>query len=190
MIALLFFLTGLFFVGTTAHLVPMLVERGVAADRAAYLMPFVGVALTIGRIISGYLMDRFFAPYVVLVTLLAPAVAFLLFLIGLGPATAPVALFLFGLAFGAEMDVMAYFVSRYFGAKYFGQIHGYIFGIFYIGAGPGPLLMGLAYDVFGSYRPALIVFLSAALLCSALMLLLPRYRTPNFADTGGAPDSS
>ena len=48
-----------------------------------------------------------------------------------------------GLGIGAEVDLMAYFVSRYFGLRSFGAIYGLMFALFSLGVGLGPFLMGL-----------------------------------------------
>ena len=42
---------------------------------------------------------------------------------------------------GAEVDIVGYLVSRYFGLRRYGEIYGYIFAIFTIGSGVGPYLI-------------------------------------------------
>jgi predicted MFS family arabinose efflux permease len=46
------------------HLVPMLSDQGVSSNRVALATSFLGIVLLIGRVGSGYLLDRFFAPRV------------------------------------------------------------------------------------------------------------------------------
>ncbi|MFT5351101.1 MAG: sugar phosphate permease, partial [Gammaproteobacteria bacterium] len=59
-----FLLVGLSLTGILAHLVPMLIDRGVSAQTAAFCMTSIGIGIIFGRIFAGYLMDYFFAPYV------------------------------------------------------------------------------------------------------------------------------
>ena len=49
-----------------------------------------------------------------------------------------VAVVLVGLGLGAELDVMPYMVSRYFGLRAFGEIYSYAFAAFTLGGVIGP----------------------------------------------------
>jgi MFS family permease len=79
---------------------------------------------------------------------------------------------------GAEIDVIAYMTSRYFGLRRFGQIYGYQFGVFLVGAGLGPMLMGAAQTRLHSYDLPFQVFGMLMVLASLLMLLVGRYTYP------------
>jgi MFS family permease len=57
-----------------------------------------------------------------------------------------------GLAAAAEVDLVAYLVSRYFGMKAYGKVYGWQLSAFYLGASIGPALMGFSYDYFQSYQ--------------------------------------
>ena len=63
-----------------------------------------------------------------------------------------------GLGISAEIDLMAFFTSRYFGLRDDAKLYGTIFGIFALGVGIGPTLSGLSFDRFHSYTPAFLVF--------------------------------
>jgi len=67
-------------------------------------------------------------------------------------------------------------VSRYFGLHAFGEIYGYAFAAFGLGAVIGPLLMGMSFDATGSYRLALWVFVATTLIAAGLMARLGPYR--------------
>jgi sugar phosphate permease len=60
-----FFLVSVSFHGYIIHLVPLLTDRGLSAQSAALTVSLAGGAALIGRGGIGYLLDRFFAPYVV-----------------------------------------------------------------------------------------------------------------------------
>ena len=60
----IFFLVAACGNGTLAHVVPLLTDRGVAGQSAAWEASLFGIASIAGRVGSGYLVDRYFAPRV------------------------------------------------------------------------------------------------------------------------------
>ena len=79
---------------------------------------------------------------------------------------------------GVEIDMMGFFVSRYFGIRHFGEIYAYMFVGFAIGVGAGPALMGFDYDRTHSYDLALTVFTGLLLVASLLTAQLGPYAFP------------
>ncbi|WP_052409611.1 MFS transporter [Paraburkholderia oxyphila] len=134
--------------GALVHVVPLLVDSGWTPGSAARVLAAAGAAGLAGRLLAGYLMDRVFAAYVAS-TFFALAIAGL-YLLGshANPVLGMVAI---GLAAGAEVDMVGFFVSRYFGLKRFGQMYGVFFSIFTVGAGLGPWLLGVTFTRFHSY---------------------------------------
>ena len=59
-----FLLVGIGITSILAHLVPMLIDRGVTPASAALCMSSLALGLIFGRVMAGFLMDYFFAPYV------------------------------------------------------------------------------------------------------------------------------
>jgi len=86
------------------------------------------------------------------------------------------AVFLIGLGMGAEVDIIAYLTSRYFGLRAFGEIYGYAFASYTLAGAVGPWLMGLGFDRSGSYGFILVGSLLATLLAAILMSRLGPYR--------------
>jgi MFS family permease len=164
--------------GIIPSLVPLLTDRGMAAGDAAGYAALVGVAVIIGRVSAGLLIDHFWAPAVGAVLLAVPLVGALL-LIGTlpSPLMIGVAVFLIGLTAGAEFDLLAYLTGRYFGMKNYG----FLYAIQTIGllltAGLSPPIFGRVYDQMGSYDPALMVSAGLFLCAPPLLLLLGRYPT-------------
>jgi nitrate/nitrite transporter NarK len=91
------------------------------------------------------------------------------------------AAFLIDIGQGAELDIIPYMASRYFGLAAFAEIYGYLFAVFTFGGVVGPVLMGQAFDALGSYRLILGVFAVATLAASALMTRLGPYRSTQLA---------
>ena len=165
--------------GTIAHIVPLLTDRGIATSTATAVLSAAGLALVAGRLLAGYLLDRIFAPYVAVAFFLAPLAGILLLFFGSGPSVAAMATVLVGVGLGAEVDLIAFLSSRYFGMRAFGEIYGYLFALFMLGAGAGPFAMGVSYDVTGSYQLMLASFAIALLLASGLMVGLGSYLYPS-----------
>jgi len=161
--------------GVLSHLVPMLQDRGMSAGSAALVQSTLGAALVASRVLIGFAMDRFFAPFVAIA-------CFLLTTIGLavlaGGATGPLAFFaviFIGISMGAEIDMLAFLTGRYFGVENFGQVYGILFASFVLGTSTGPVVYGMAFDALGSYVWILLVSIGLMLLSAGFTARLPRY---------------
>jgi MFS family permease len=171
-----FFLQSVGFHGYFIHLAPLLTDRGVSAQSAAMVISVGAVGGVLGRVGGGYLLDRFFAPYVAGCFFCGSALGIFLLWNGAVGSLAFVAAFLGGLGVGAEFDIIAYMVSRYFGLRAFGEIYGYVFAAFALGGVIGPPLMGVGFDSTGSYSPVLGGLVVATLIAVGLMTQLGPYR--------------
>lgn len=153
-----FFLVALAVSGVIAHIVPMLVDRGVEARSATAAISAAGLALLAGRLVAGWMLDRYPTHYVAILFFCLPLGGLALLLLNQSPQVGLAAAVLVGLGLGAEVDLIAFMQSRYFGQKAFGEIYGYFFAIFMLGSGLGPFLMGQSHRLTGSYN----VFLTLA----------------------------
>jgi len=135
----------------------------------------VGAAVLLGRVGTGYLLDRLFAPHLAAVFFGGAALGIGLLWLGATPV-AFAGGFLVGLGLGAEVDLIAYLVSRYFGLRAFGSVYSSAFAAFALAGALGPLIMGAGFDLTGSYRVPLMAFLAATLLAAVLMTHLGPYR--------------
>ncbi|SDR43774.1 Sugar phosphate permease [Rhizobiales bacterium GAS113] len=172
--------------GMVVHTVPLLTDAGYSPETAAALMIAVGLSTMAGRLLSGYLVDKIFAPVVAAFFFLLPCLGIYL----LDGAVSPVAgIVTLGLASGTEIDMIGFLTSRYFGMKRFGQLYGYLFASFVTGSAIGPYMMGLAYERQHSYETALWAFCALMLLASTVILCLGPYRYPaeRKTETGGRP---
>jgi MFS family permease len=170
-----FFLVSASVQGCLVHTTTMLTDRGISAQRAALGSSLAGSSVLIGRVFTGYLLDRLFAPRVAAAFFGAAALG--IGLLWLGTTTLAFAgAFLVGLGLGAEVDIIAYLTSRYFGLRAFGQIYSWAFAAFALAGALGPLIMGASFDRTGSYRGALVTFLAVTLVAGVLMTRLGPYR--------------
>jgi cyanate permease len=82
---------------------------------------------------------------------------------------------LIGLGLGAEADLTPYLLTRYFGLRSFSTLYGFTWTGYALAGALGPVLMGKAYDLTGSYQALLVLLAGATFVSAALYLLLPRY---------------
>ncbi|MCH9694555.1 MAG: MFS transporter [Gammaproteobacteria bacterium] len=162
--------------GLITNSVSLLTDRGLTIADAARYAGLIGISVVVGRLVVGVLLDRIWAPLVAAVFLAAPAIAALI-LSGASVSTLylSAAMIITGLAAGAELDLLAYLVSRYFGLRRYGTYYGALYIFFSIGAGLAPVSFGLVYDYFGSYTPILNIVAGMSVLGAALMLTLGKY---------------
>ncbi|MBV8849506.1 MAG: MFS transporter [Methylobacteriaceae bacterium] len=175
-VGIMLFLVAAAVNGTIAHIVPLLGDRGVSTKIATTALSATGFALILGRILSGYCLDRFFAPYVSALFFLVPLCGLVLLGAGAEGPLAIVAAILLGIGIGAEVDIMAFLVGRYFGLLHYGAIYGTLLALFTFGSGMGPWLVALGFDHFHSYTLALISAGVGLLIASALVSRLGAYR--------------
>ena len=110
-------------------------DRGATAENAAIASSVVGLALLVGRIGCGYFLDRYFGGRVALVICLGAALGIALLWTGSVGGLALIGAFLVGLGMGAEVDIIAFLMSRYFGLRALGATVGFAFGAFVIAGG-------------------------------------------------------
>jgi MFS family permease len=158
------------------HLPAILADRGSTATLAAFASSLFGVGLFAGRVGCGYLLDQFFAPRVAGVLFSSVAIGIAFLVVGHAIWSAFIAALLVGLGIGAEVDIIAYLTSRYFGLRSYGAIFGWIWAVFGVSGGLGAYLMALGFDKTGSYVVPLSGFFCAAVLATLLIMSLGPYR--------------
>ena len=160
--------------GAIAHLSAILVGYGAGSGAAA--LSVMGAAGIAGRLVTGYLLDRFFAPRVSFFLLLMVCGALVMLAhahtAALGIASAAV----LGFGMGSEIDVTPYLLARYCGLKSLSMLYGCSWTAYAFGAAFGPVMVGKAFDAWGGYPPGLVESLALpCLIAAGLTLLLPAY---------------
>ncbi len=161
--------------GAITHLSALLTDRGLTPGRAALCASILGGSSLLGRIVGGWLLDRFFGPHVALVINLITASGIFLLARANSFAEGCVAAALIGIGAGGEAATTPYLLTRYFGLRAFSTLYGMTW-TFYAAAGAiGPVILGRAFDVTGSYASLLLLLALALALAAVMNLLLPRY---------------
>ncbi len=163
--------------GLVTNLAAMLSEHGVTVQAAAIALSVRGGAGIIGRLCTGFLIDRFPAQRIQTVILLLSAAGTLILAFAGTSASALIGAALLGVGLGSEADVAPYLLAGYFGRKHFSVLYGLTWTAYAIGGATGPIVVGHFYDRAGSYQPRCIVGLAfTTLLAAAISLLLRRDR--------------
>ena len=161
--------------GLVTNLAAMLTEHGVTAQAAAIALSVRGGAGIVGRLCTGFLLDRLPAQRIqTFILLLSATGTFILAFAGTS-VFALLGTALLGIGLGSEADVAPYLLARYFGRRHFSVLYGLTWTAYAIGGATGPLVVGHLYDRTGAYQPRFIVGLACiALLAAAISLLLRR----------------
>jgi MFS family permease len=161
--------------GAITHLSALLTDRGLTAGKAALCASMLGGSSLLGRVVVGWLLDRFFGPRVALVINLITALGIFLLARASSFPAGCVAAALIGVGAGGEAATTPYLLTRYFGLRAFSTLYGLTW-TFYAAAGAiGPVILGHAFDATGSYSSLLILLAAVLGLAAATNLLLPRY---------------
>lgn len=176
-IATAFLLIGAVVSALMVHLVPLMIDAGLGRPIAVRIAGILGIAVIFGRLLTGWLVDRFHPPYVAAAFLIMPVFGCLL-LVGesTGPAQVMIAVACIGLAAGSEVDLVPYLTARYFGLRAYGKIYSWMFIAFYAGVAVGPLLLGRAFDRYGHYDTGLLSAVPVLALGVALVATLGQSR--------------
>lgn len=165
--------------GLHFHMREILKLQGFSAFDSANVLAVLGISIAVGRIGTGYLLDRIWAPLVTLPLLSLPALAcFALAGDGLSMPLAMGAAMILGLAAGAETDLIAYLAGRYFGMANYGRIYGLLYMPFGLSSAIAPAVYGWVRDGTGSYGA--ILYVAAALFVTGALALLGLGRYPSF----------
>lgn len=155
------------------HAVPLLTDRGIDATTAAALAGLIGLSVTVGRLVSGFLLDHIAGPVVAFGMFALPALAcILLVFAGSNLWLCGIAIAVVGIAAGAEHDIAAYLCAKYFGRMHYGKVYGLLYTLYGVGAGLGPLIAGWAVGESGDYRISLYAGSALFAVAAAMILTL------------------
>lgn len=161
--------------GIVPHIVTIARDAGYSIAGATGLASLYGAATLVGRVLVGSLTDRFAPSHVAMAFFSLAAAGFAALAVAAGGAAGgpllTAAVVLVGFGFGAESDLLAIFIGRYFGQRAFGAIYGWLLSVFILGAAIGPPVLGFGRDALGSYAALMAC---AAVVAVVAVLLISR----------------
>ena len=164
-------------VGMVTNTVPLLRDIGLSATQASSVFSSFGIALISGRLLAGWLIDRLWAPGVAAIALFMPSIGCLLLWTAdasSSPLLLTTAVALVGIGAGAEFDLSAYLISRYFGLKDYGRLFGIHLGLITAGSMLAPLMFAAMYKATGGYGLLLAWCVGCCVAGPLLLLTLGR----------------
>ncbi len=178
------YLSGTFTVNSAfqVHMIPYFQQDiGLTAAQAALVMSMVFIISGIGRVGGGYVLDKM--DYRLVLAVVAALMGLSLLYLQLVDvdtvaSTLPFAL-MFGVGFGCLVPMRGAVGSTMFGTRAFGGILGLLQGAS-VGAGVvGPLVMGIIFDLYGSYSVGIwgLLVISALMVPMSLAMASPAQLT-------------
>lgn len=175
-------------IAVLVHQFPLLTAAGVSRANAAWLTSLFGIAGIIGKLVTGWMMDRWHGRIIGGVTLASSSIAFVLLLEPFRtPLLIAVAMFINGYASGTKLQICGYLTTRYAGMRNFGTIFGFMASVIALGSGLGPMVGGLIYDHFGNYTPLLLAGIVGCLVSGLLIFRLGDY--PDWEQPKAPPEA-
>jgi len=170
------FVTVIVVAGLLSNFEPIMSEKGFERSSIAQIAAVMGLTVIAGRLIVGALVDRFWAPGVAACFFVLPMLGLLVLVNTEVTFTVAIVIaIMVGLAAGAELDLLAYLTSKYFGPAHYPAIFGLIIAFFTVGAGIAPPIFGAAAQVFQGYTTILTASVAMLLLSIVLFLSLGKY---------------
>jgi len=167
--------------GLQFHMVSVFADAGLSSDVAAAAFLPIAAVNAVVALIAGVLVDRVSARYMLFAALLGQATSLVMAprLQGVPSALGYGAVL--GFTSALQMTVGSVVWAKYFGRRHLGSITGAASVITIGGSALGPMPMGIARDLLGSYTVALT---AAAALPLALGIVALFARQPRKATTG------
>ncbi len=169
--------TGMFF-----HQVSVFSLQGLDARIAARAFSISAIVMIVTMPLFGHLLDRLPTRPMFTSALLIMSAS----LVALAQVDDVASMILFSVFFGlANAGLQSHYTfmwARYFGRRHLGSIQGAAQTIGVVGASIGPLPLGLAFDLFGSYSGTLYLLAGLPVVCASMLLFL---RPPRLDDDTG-----
>jgi MFS family permease len=130
------------------------IEKGLTAQAATGIVALYAVGVGVGRFVSGLALDRFPSHIVAAIAFGMPGLG--LFALGTGmadPTFLAAAVLVIGMSSGAEMDVTAYLVMRFFRVEIFSTVYSLTAVVIALSAGTGTLLLSLSQKLELGFGP-------------------------------------
>ncbi|HTD24986.1 MAG TPA: MFS transporter [Terriglobales bacterium] len=143
---------------------------------AARIVSLVFTFSIVGRLLMGWLADRFPKKYVMLLIYLLVACAIPLLFIAPFKGGMYVFAVIFGIGLGGDYMIIPLMTAEIFGVRILGTLMGVLLTADSVAEAVSPLVVGHLRDVSGTYRSGFLVLVAVALLGAIAVAALPRRR--------------
>lgn len=185
----IFFVSSATF-GLMSQVVPMTTDKGISQSTAVSILSVLSLASIGARLLTGFLLDRFYAPVIGAVIFALCAIGVFFMITSSSVSILFLGAVLIGLGLGSEGDLAAYMVSRYFPKHSYGRVLGCIYFLYAQGAAFGIFLLGQIYGATGSYSAGALPIIVLVAIAIGCLLMMGAYRfTLDHKEVGTAETS-
>jgi MFS family permease len=161
--------------GTNQHLKLFLsLDVSYTQAQAATVASLVLAFSLVGRVLMGWLADRYTKKYVMLLIYLLVASAIPLLFFANQPGMIYLFAIIFGIGLGGDYMIIPLMAAELFGVKVMGRVMGLILTADGAAEALVPMLIGAVRDSTGSYAFGFVVLVSLALFGAFAVALLPK----------------
>ena len=166
------------------NLIPLFEGHGLTAALAAETLMTLSIAMAMTLLVGGVLADRLGIHYLIAIGAVGMAVSVVILIFVRTSFGAHVWGGVFGASQGLFLVAFQAVWARYFGRAHLGKIRGRVWTASVAGSSVGPFLLGVCYDLSGTYTPILVGF-SAVFASVGLLTLFaaPPMRSESFPGT-------
>jgi MFS family permease len=143
---------------------------------AARILSLVLASSIAGRLLMGWLADRYPKKYVMLFIYTLIAVAIPLLFFAESPAAMYVFAVIFGIGLGGDYMIIPLMTAEIFGVRILGRLMGVILAMDGVAEAVSPWLIGRMRDATGDYSSGFAVLIGMALLGAVVVAALPKPR--------------
>jgi len=159
------------------NIVPLVSDKGFSLVEASMVAAVISISSFIGRVMGGFLSDKFGRKQIFTVSLVIQMLTFALLFLSQQILMLVLFAALFGLSMGGWTGVAPAFSADYFGFRATGTILGFALLIASIGISTGPLVGSYFYDTMHSYdNMILICIMTTAIAIVFACLLKPVHK--------------
>jgi len=163
--------------GTQQNLKLLLsLDRHYSQSEAARVLSLVLSCSIAGRLLMGWLADRFSKKYVMLLTYLLVAAGIPLLFLGQTPFSLYASAAVFGVGLGGDYMIIPLITAEIFGMRVLGRLLGVILTAGGVAEALSPWLTGRLRDATGDYSISCFLLVGMALLGAMVVLALPERR--------------
>ena len=165
--------------GLQFHMVSIFQDAGLSATVAANAYMSIAFTAALFRLIGGYLVDRVPVRFILCAALIGQTACLLLAPRIQDSASAFIYGVVLGITGSLQMTVSTVVWAKYFGRKHLGSITGIASLLGSGSSALGPMPMGIARDILGSYTQALTVLAFLPFVLSIVVLFARRPQKPH-----------
>jgi sugar phosphate permease len=161
--------------GTNQHLkLFMSLDQHYSQAQAANIISLVLASSIIGRLLMGWLADRFPKKYVMLLIYAMVSAAIPLLYLASVPGVMYIFAVAFGIAFGGDYMIIPLMAAELFGLKVMGRVMGIILTADGLAEALSPMLVGFLHDRTHDYATGFAALIGLAVIGAISIAMLPR----------------